>query len=330
MEIRFKKNGIMMKLSRPDSISTAVEHGDIQPDTHVLIEIGEVEIFSGRAGDFPLLGALMRSQEKALAAAQVEVEETVEPSADTVRPTSDQGVKMVAPVVPTAQDVRSDNQDNNAHAPVVPEVNEKSWLNVLMPSFAGLIVLIVLAYAAMSDRLAMSRGQEADVTNDQLNHFQVETDAYAPSAEAEAPSSFEADGDLSALPAPAASDLSATERVPTMGEYNEQIVSAARELKRVVTDTGIIGAVNYSQGCWRVAWNSDDILKTDFCAAFDFAAIALDEGAAKSMGFPRDDYFLGQQRALSSVYERFSQASPRRADLTQTFAVAALVDLYDQ
>lgn len=330
MDIRFKKNGITTRLSRPDSISAAIEQGDIQSDTQVLIESGEVEIFSGKAGGFPLLEALIRSQGKVVSAEQTDVKVASDPKEDAAEIKQNPDLTVASNSEPLESELEAAEPATNVKNTPIPDTKDRSLLSISMPTLVGAVLLILMAYMAMAtyDNPGGIDGDGAAVR--EVDNTVSDYVTNAPPGEAEEYTSFDKNGEYSALPAPAAVDLAASNRVPTVAEYNDQMVSAARELKRVMTDSGMLGASMYSRECWGVALNSDDILKTDFCAAFDFAAIAMDDGAAQSMGVPRNDYFLGQQRALKSVYARFTQASPRRAELTDNFAVAALVELYEQ
>lgn len=103
--------------------------------------------------------------------------------------------------------------------------------------------------------------------------------------------------------------------IPTLGQFTAEIDGAITDFIRVQKETGMIGAIGYSKDCEAAALQSNDILKTDYCVAFDMTASMLNDGMSKGYGVQRFEYFDQQLRKVDDQYARFPQAADVRPSL---------------
>lgn len=105
------------------------------------------------------------------------------------------------------------------------------------------------------------------------------------------------------------------ETIPTIGEFLDNIGTAVDHFSAILVKDGMTGAEAYSRECGRTAQVVKDILKTDYCVAFDMAAMATDVVAASSLRMPQNHYFSMRAGELDNDYSRFQQADPGRTQL---------------
>lgn len=135
------------------------------------------------------------------------------------------------------------------------------------------------------------------------------------------PAEFPAEGSaplsLDELPTADSSsdDAGLNDAVPTVGAFTDKVDAAARQFTEILKAEGMIGAETYSKNCQNAAQQSSDILQTDYCTAFDMAALLIDQGVTSESGLPQNQYFKSRASALDGDYARFSQASQNRTEL---------------
>ncbi|WP_156370361.1 DUF6804 family protein [Novosphingobium sp. Leaf2] len=139
----------------------------------------------------------------------------------------------------------------------------------------------------------------------------------AESSPAEFPAEASAPLPLDELPTAATSsdDAGLNEAIPTVGAFTDKVDAAARQFTEVLKAEGMIGAETYSKNCQNAAQQSSDILQTDYCTAFDMAALLIDQGVTSESGLPQNEYFKSRASALDGDYARFTQASQNRTEL---------------
>lgn len=102
---------------------------------------------------------------------------------------------------------------------------------------------------------------------------------------------------------------------PTVGQFRDEIDNAVQEFSRILAKSGMSGAERYSRKCQAAARESQDILDTDFCVAFDMSAIIMDYSYSQASGASQSQYFQARAGSLDLDYSRFPQAVPNRAKI---------------
>ncbi|KHL24977.1 hypothetical protein PK98_14125 [Croceibacterium mercuriale] len=103
-----------------------------------------------------------------------------------------------------------------------------------------------------------------------------------------------------------------------MGEFVSKVEAAVDDFATILAKDGMSGAEVYSRNCEQAARQSNDILDTDYCIAFDMAAMATDLGFAQSTGMPQNIHFKMRAQILDSDYARFAEVSSNRTEIIWT------------
>ncbi|QDK34018.1 hypothetical protein DM450_14795 [Sphingomonas sp. IC081] len=177
------------------------------------------------------------------------------------------------------------------------------FLRVVSPPLLALVVGTAVI-AVVSYVKSQPSTQDTGFTQPEISptEFSGSDDALAPLAE------------FPAMSSPVGKPES-SEPVSTLGEFTDKVDGAVHEFSRIYKTEGLSGAQNYSRNCQAAAKQSYDILETDFCTAFDMAAVLVDHSVATDLGMPQDEYFKGRALALDGDYARFNQASQNRTEI---------------
>jgi hypothetical protein len=84
-------------------------------------------------------------------------------------------------------------------------------------------------------------------------------------------------------------------------EYSN-VENAARTVASVFMRDGISGARAYSEDCHRRTTESPSWQSADYCAAFDYAAAAIDQAVTRQAGWPESGYFRFQSQNQADQY----------------------------
>ncbi len=106
--------------------------------------------------------------------------------------------------------------------------------------------------------------------------------------------------------------------IPTIGQFTDKIGTAVDDFAAILAKDGMMAAEAYSRDCQRAALQSNNILETDYCVAFDMSAMVTDLGVSESLGMPQNQYFKVRAQNLDSDYVRFQQASSNRTQIIWT------------
>lgn len=118
----------------------------------------------------------------------------------------------------------------------------------------------------------------------------------------------------------------AEENSHTMGELADAITAGVNDFMTVYLETGIWGATAMSIDCHALARASQNILDTDRCAAFDFAAQYFDKSVSDLSGWPPSEYFSDRHTQLAQDYSRFSINRDTRLAVIRMDALGALAE----
>ena len=109
--------------------------------------------------------------------------------------------------------------------------------------------------------------------------------------------------------------ISSQDTIPTSREFIKTVDRAVDKFSTILANDGMLGAQKYSSICRSAAMKSAHIIDTDYCTAFDMAALSADVGISETSGFPRNEYFISRAKIIDMEYKRFSQSTDGRTEL---------------
>lgn len=213
--------------------------------------------------------------------------------------------------------------------------NKKSVVRMNFIAFGGILAVVLLA--ALVENSSRSNGGGNYET---ISASDVATDVAVDNVKmpAEEPVS-----NISVTPLPnniPASSVNTSTPISVLGgdtathgtdeqlDYG-QIESASSKLISTVKRSGMIGARIYSEACHKAAQGADSWSKNDFCAAFDFAAAALDR-QMQALGSSPNQYFSFQYDSHRQYYYPRYQDSAARLNKIETAVNAKLKEVKDR
>ena len=196
-----------------------------------------------------------------------------------------------------------------------------------MAAIAILIAPVMILADRAHDPLAPRYFRDLFYPNDDVVSDKLQPEVQAGNAEAtdnrtsignEAAQNIVTSADAQAIPDLAPYNTTATssqETIPTARQFTNTIHNAVDKFSITLAEYGMTGAQRYSNSCRYKAINSTNILDTDYCIAFDMAAMSADVGIAETAGFPRNEYFMLRAKGIDGDYDRFSQPTNGRTEM---------------
>lgn len=116
------------------------------------------------------------------------------------------------------------------------------------------------------------------------------------------------------------------DRVPDNAAFEAKVATAVEDFVRVQSETGLVGAQDFSINCHQAAQPMNDVLWMDYCVAFDFSAWTLDSALRDHFDTASYSYFDDRVASYQQARFPFARAHPQRIQMIQTIVAESLFE----